>query len=40
MLAEKIESWEKSLPVNVRLAYLPTLSQVKIAVNQHWPFNR
>jgi nicotinamide-nucleotide amidase len=30
MLAEKIEPWEKSLPSNVKLAYLPSLSQVKL----------
>ena len=30
MLAEKIEPWEKSLPENVRLAYLPNLGLVKL----------
>jgi nicotinamide-nucleotide amidase len=29
-LAEKITSWEKSLPAHIRLAYLPSLSEVKL----------
>ena len=29
-LAEKIESWEKSLPTHIRLAYLPSLGEVKL----------
>lgn len=30
MLAEKIEGWEKSLPPHVKLAYLPSLGEVKL----------
>jgi nicotinamide-nucleotide amidase len=30
MLAEKIEPWEKSLPSNVKLAYLPSLGEVRL----------
>ena len=30
MLAEKISDWEKRLPKNVKLAYLPSLSQVRL----------
>lgn len=30
MLAEKIEDWEKSLPAHVKLAYLPSLNEVKL----------
>ena len=30
MLAEKIASWEDSLPANVKLAYLPSLGEVKL----------
>ncbi len=29
-LAEKISSWEKSLPSHIRLAYLPSLGEVKL----------
>jgi nicotinamide-nucleotide amidase len=29
-LAEKISSWEKSLPPHIKLAYLPSLSEVKL----------
>jgi nicotinamide-nucleotide amidase len=29
-LAEKIESWEKTLPTHIKLAYLPSLGEVKI----------
>lgn len=29
-LSEKIEKWEKNLPENIKLAYLPSLSQVKL----------
>jgi nicotinamide-nucleotide amidase len=29
-LAEKISSWEKSLPAHIKLAYLPSLSEVKL----------
>jgi nicotinamide-nucleotide amidase len=29
-LAEKIKSWETSLPAHIRLAYLPSLGQVKL----------
>jgi nicotinamide-nucleotide amidase len=29
-LAEKIASWEKSLPSHIKLAYLPSLSEVKL----------
>ncbi len=29
-LAEKIEAWEKALPANVKLAYLPTFSDLKL----------
>jgi nicotinamide-nucleotide amidase len=30
MLAEKIEDWEKSLPAHIKLAYLPSLGEVKL----------
>ncbi len=30
MLADKIESWEKKLPTNIKLAYLPSLGEVKL----------
>lgn len=30
LLAEKISSWEKSLPPHIKLAYLPSLSEVKL----------
>ena len=30
MLADKIESWEKSLPTHIKLAYLPSLGEVKL----------
>lgn len=30
MLAEKIASWEKSLPEHIKLAYLPSLGEVKL----------
>jgi nicotinamide-nucleotide amidase len=30
VLAEKIEAWEKSLPSHVKLAYLPSLGEVKL----------
>jgi nicotinamide-nucleotide amidase len=29
-LAEKIESWEKALPAHIKLAYLPSLGEVKL----------
>ncbi len=29
-LAEKLESWEANLPANMKLAYLPSLAQVKL----------
>jgi len=29
-LAEKLEDWEKQLPKHIKLAYLPTLAQVKL----------
>ncbi|MEP5610627.1 MAG: competence/damage-inducible protein A [Cyclobacteriaceae bacterium] len=29
-LAEKLEDWEKNLPEHIKLAYLPTLAQVKL----------
>ncbi|MEP1097159.1 MAG: competence/damage-inducible protein A [Cyclobacteriaceae bacterium] len=29
-LAEKLEDWEKNLPDHIKLAYLPTLAQVKL----------
>ena len=29
-LAEKIEAWEKALPSNIKLAYLPSLGEVKM----------
>lgn len=37
MLAEKIEPWEKALPSNVKLAYLPNLSQVKLRLTSTGP---
>jgi nicotinamide-nucleotide amidase len=30
MLADKIESWEKSLPAHIKLAYLPSIGEVKL----------
>jgi nicotinamide-nucleotide amidase len=30
MLAEKIENWEKALPPHIKLAYLPSLGEVKL----------
>ena len=30
MLADKIESWEKTLPEHIKLAYLPSLGEVKL----------
>jgi nicotinamide-nucleotide amidase len=30
ILAEKIEEWEKSLPAHIKLAYLPSLNEVKL----------
>ena len=30
MLADKIESWEKTLPAHIKLAYLPSLGEVKL----------
>jgi len=30
MLADKIESWEKKLPSHIKLAYLPSLGEVKL----------
>jgi nicotinamide-nucleotide amidase len=30
MLADKIESWEKTLPPHIKLAYLPSLGEVKL----------
>lgn len=30
MLADKIESWEKSLPPHIKLAYLPSIGEVKL----------
>jgi nicotinamide-nucleotide amidase len=30
VLAEKIEAWEKSLPAHIKLAYLPSLGEVKL----------
>ena len=30
MLADKIESWEKKLPTHIKLAYLPSLGEVKL----------
>ena len=30
VLAEKLESWEANLPTNMKLAYLPSLAQVKL----------
>ncbi len=30
MLADKIESWEKSLPTHIKLAYLPSIGEVKL----------
>jgi nicotinamide-nucleotide amidase len=30
VLAEKIEAWEKSLPSHIKLAYLPSLGEVKL----------
>jgi len=30
MLADKIESWEKALPTHIKLAYLPSLGEVKL----------
>ena len=30
MLAEKLEAWEANLPSNMKLAYLPSLAQVKL----------
>jgi nicotinamide-nucleotide amidase len=34
-LAEKIESWEKSLPAHIRLAYLPSLGEVKLRLTAY-----
>jgi nicotinamide-nucleotide amidase len=34
-LAEKIESWEKSLPSHIRLAYLPSLGEVKLRLTAY-----
>ncbi len=34
-LAEKIESWESSLPSNYRLAYLPEAGQVRLRLSCH-----
>lgn len=34
-LAEKISSWEQSLPSHIKLAYLPSLGQVKLRLTSH-----
>lgn len=39
-LSEKISDWEESLPENIKLAYLPSLAQVKLrltATGEHLP---
>jgi nicotinamide-nucleotide amidase len=35
ILAEKIKNWEESLPAHIRLAYLPSLGQVKLRLTAH-----
>jgi nicotinamide-nucleotide amidase len=34
-LSEKIAPWEKSLPAEIKLAYLPSLGQVKLRLTSH-----
>jgi nicotinamide-nucleotide amidase len=34
-LAEKISDWEKSLPSHIKLAYLPSLGEVKLRLTSH-----
>lgn len=34
-LAEKIKDWEDALPANIKLAYLPNLSQVRLRLSAH-----
>ncbi len=36
-LAEKLQDWEKNLPSHIKLAYLPTLAQVKLRLTATGP---
>jgi nicotinamide-nucleotide amidase len=39
-LAERIESWEKSLPAHIKLAYLPSLGEVKLRLTAYGENNK
>ncbi|MFN0174583.1 MAG: CinA family nicotinamide mononucleotide deamidase-related protein [Saprospiraceae bacterium] len=37
VIAKRIESFEDSLPTHIKLAYLPTLGQVRLRLTGNWP---